>query len=68
VASVASPLPPSSQRRWSNSAAVVGAAAGAAWRRQETGSGWRQPDSTMVVEGARGGDCGRAGGAPGRPR
>jgi hypothetical protein len=60
------PLPPSSQRRWLDPAAVVGAAAGAMWRRQEAGSGWRRPDLTMVVVGVRGGDCGRAGGAPGR--
>jgi hypothetical protein len=33
------PLPPSSQRRWPDPAAVVGVAAGAVWRRQETRSG-----------------------------
>jgi hypothetical protein len=49
VASVASPSPPCSQLRWPDPTAVVGAAASAVWRRQEARSGWRRPDSTMVV-------------------
>jgi hypothetical protein len=60
------PLPPFSQHWWADLGVVVGAAAGTVWQRQETGSSWRQPDSIMVVAGARGGDCGRAGKAPGR--